>query len=318
MPEDATRDFGAFLRDARERAGVDLRTIATRTKISMVALEAMERNDVSRLPGGIFVRAFVRAYAGEVGLDPETTVNRFVARFPETAGEELSVPEPVQDRQVLGDERPAAQVWRYVWWSAPIVIGIAYFAFGGRLGWVGSYLRPSPSTVVQSVEQPPPAPETPVMSTPVSAPLPPPPQAAVASDGGSGGPEGSPAEALAASASADAPAPAAVPALSEGARRPSETITAAATEGRFTMTLKPSARCWVTVRSNGQVVFSGTMQPGDRQNLVLGGSVSLTVGNAAAMSVDLDGSPARALGAPGEVRTIRLTAGTLKDYLESR
>ena len=40
----------------------------------MSALEALERNDISRLPGGIFSRAFVRSYAIEVGLDPEATI----------------------------------------------------------------------------------------------------------------------------------------------------------------------------------------------------------------------------------------------------
>src|SRR4051794_39535358 len=61
------RDFGGTLRAARERRGLSLRQIATATKISMLTLEALERNDLARLPGGIFSRAFVRAYALEVG-----------------------------------------------------------------------------------------------------------------------------------------------------------------------------------------------------------------------------------------------------------
>ena len=63
-------DFGGKLRLARERRGISLRQIAASTKISVGALEALERNDVSKLPGGIFSRAFVRSYAVEVGLDP--------------------------------------------------------------------------------------------------------------------------------------------------------------------------------------------------------------------------------------------------------
>jgi cytoskeletal protein RodZ len=74
-------DFGAKLREARERRGVSLRDIANHTKISITALESLERNDPSRLPGGIFARAFVRSYATEVGLDPEATVREFIARF---------------------------------------------------------------------------------------------------------------------------------------------------------------------------------------------------------------------------------------------
>ena len=85
----ASGDFGAKLRAARERRGISLREIASATKISVAALEALERNDISRLPGGIFSRAFVRSYAGEVGLDPEATIQDFIGQFPQdtvTAG----------------------------------------------------------------------------------------------------------------------------------------------------------------------------------------------------------------------------------------
>src|SRR5438874_11585054 len=82
-------DFGSRMRHAREQRGVSLRQIADATKISVSQLEALERNDISRLPGGIFSRAFVRAYAVEVGADPEQTVRDFLSQFPDdsvTAG----------------------------------------------------------------------------------------------------------------------------------------------------------------------------------------------------------------------------------------
>jgi cytoskeletal protein RodZ len=81
-----TTDFGGKLRTAREARGISLRQIAATTKISVPALEALERNDISRLPGGIFSRAIVRSYAVEVGLDPEVTVHEFLQRFHETPG----------------------------------------------------------------------------------------------------------------------------------------------------------------------------------------------------------------------------------------
>ena len=78
-------DFGARMKSAREARGVTLRQIAEVTKFSVSALEALERNDISRLPGGIFSRAFVRSYAVEIGLDPEQTVRDFIVRFPDTS-----------------------------------------------------------------------------------------------------------------------------------------------------------------------------------------------------------------------------------------
>lgn len=75
-------DFGGQMRRAREARGVSLRQIADTTKLSMAALEALERNDISRLPGGIFSRAFVRSFASEIGMDPEATVRDFMVQFP--------------------------------------------------------------------------------------------------------------------------------------------------------------------------------------------------------------------------------------------
>ena len=78
-------DFGGKLRQARERRGISLRQIASSTKIAAAALEALEKNDISKLPGGIFSRAFVRSYAVEVGLDPDETVKEFLDRFNQDA-----------------------------------------------------------------------------------------------------------------------------------------------------------------------------------------------------------------------------------------
>jgi cytoskeleton protein RodZ len=77
-----TIDFGSRMRQVREQRGVTLRQIAHTTKLSVSALEALERNDISRLPGGIFSRAFVRSYAAEIGVDPEQTVRDFLSEFP--------------------------------------------------------------------------------------------------------------------------------------------------------------------------------------------------------------------------------------------
>lgn len=71
--------FGARLRQRREAQGIALETIAHETKIKLSLLQGLERDDVSHWPGGLFGRAFVRAYAQAVGLDPESAVADFLA-----------------------------------------------------------------------------------------------------------------------------------------------------------------------------------------------------------------------------------------------
>jgi cytoskeleton protein RodZ len=84
-------DIGMSLRMAREGQGKSLRDVAQATKISMLMLEAMEKNDFSRLPGGIFGRAFVRCCAQEVGLDPEPIIRELIERVPDAAPDPMDV-----------------------------------------------------------------------------------------------------------------------------------------------------------------------------------------------------------------------------------
>jgi cytoskeleton protein RodZ len=126
-------DVGGKLRAARERRGVTLRQIASATKIAVAVLEALERNDISRLPGGIFGRAFVRSYAVEVGLDPEETIRDFMAQFPHDS---VTVGHPtgqVEDHDALeSDRRTATTFIRLIAVSVPIVAIVIYLSTSGR------------------------------------------------------------------------------------------------------------------------------------------------------------------------------------------
>jgi transcriptional regulator with XRE-family HTH domain len=75
--------FGARLRAQRERQQVALTTISESTKIKVSMLEALERDDVSQWPEGIYRRAYVRAYARAVGLEPEPLVREFLEAHPD-------------------------------------------------------------------------------------------------------------------------------------------------------------------------------------------------------------------------------------------
>src|SRR6516225_6280554 len=63
--------FGESLRREREMRGVTLEEIAATTKINLRFLQALEAEDFGKLPGGIFTRGFLRAYASYLGLDTE-------------------------------------------------------------------------------------------------------------------------------------------------------------------------------------------------------------------------------------------------------
>ncbi len=84
--------FGYRLRMERERRTITLASISDNTKISQSLLEALERDDVSRWPSGIFRRSFIRAYAQAVGLDPDVIAKEFLERFPDPAADPTPIP----------------------------------------------------------------------------------------------------------------------------------------------------------------------------------------------------------------------------------
>lgn len=165
-PERPAGDFGRKLREARERRGISLRQIANATKISVVALEALERNDVSRLPGGIFSRAFVRSYALEVGLEPEQAIQEFIAQFPQdsvTAGHAQA--DHIEDNEALeSDRRMAMTFLRIIAVSIPIAGLVLYF---GTRKETASEDAPSAPPAVTATTAPDHAPD-PVVSAPLA------------------------------------------------------------------------------------------------------------------------------------------------------
>ena len=82
-------DIGNTLRGARQRQGLTLQEISRDTKISVHVLEAIERNETDALPGGLFIRSYLRAYANHVGLNPSHVVSAFRAQHEAPQGDEL-------------------------------------------------------------------------------------------------------------------------------------------------------------------------------------------------------------------------------------
>jgi cytoskeleton protein RodZ len=127
MAEATKPDFGSRMKRSREERGVSLRKIADATKISVSFLEALERNDISRLPGGIFSRAFVRSYAIEIGVDPEQAVRDFIVQFPDdsvTAGSP-HVAQHDYETEMARSRRSPASIIAVV--AVSVLIGVILF-----------------------------------------------------------------------------------------------------------------------------------------------------------------------------------------------
>jgi transcriptional regulator with XRE-family HTH domain len=98
--------FGHRLREARERRGLSIDTIAASTKINGALFAELERGDIKHWPSAIFRRAFFREYAGAIGLDPEPLLPDFLRLFPEDPSIQAdTVVRPEAPRMILAPGR---------------------------------------------------------------------------------------------------------------------------------------------------------------------------------------------------------------------
>lgn len=104
---------GSVLRAEREALGVSVREVAETLNLSIGCVEALEADDFARLPGTVFARGYLRAYARLLELDPEP----LLAQYPE-APEAFGV----------GDVPPQPAIWEWVRRRPLVVLGSAAVA----------------------------------------------------------------------------------------------------------------------------------------------------------------------------------------------
>jgi cytoskeleton protein RodZ len=123
-------DVGGQLRQARTARKLSLGDVSVRTKINQSILRAIEENRFDRVPGGLFTRGYLRAFAHEVHLDPEAIVAKYRAEF-EQPIVELPSPEKVAHRvpvySLTADGTQDRR--RFVGLAIVLLIGAAYFGY---------------------------------------------------------------------------------------------------------------------------------------------------------------------------------------------
>lgn len=158
--------FGLWLRRERERRAITLRAIADRTKIGAGLLEALERGDVSRWPGGIYRRSFIRGYADAVGLDADLVLANFERLFGSAAAEAepakpaapAAVPPLTEGQPELRLQlgaprpRPGADHWKRAGLFVLLVLGTGVSGYVAA-GWVGFWCAAAVAAVVHHLRE---------------------------------------------------------------------------------------------------------------------------------------------------------------------
>jgi transcriptional regulator with XRE-family HTH domain len=133
---------GRALRAAREARGLSIADLSRTTKIGGATLTALEESNVDKLPATIFTRGFLKAYADEVGLDPDETADLYLAQLaPDTlaadgAEARLKIARPAERTEVLAYDDDTSrflaerQVGRLGWLvTAAAVVGLVAYVW---------------------------------------------------------------------------------------------------------------------------------------------------------------------------------------------
>ncbi len=271
-------DVGAELRQARERRALSLHDLSRRTKISLPALRAIENNEIDRLPGGIFTRGFLKAYAREVGLDPADISQRYAAQFEPPAVQAVDGAEPAlaaEDGEHHDAAKPPAthrvERARMAGTIAALaLVALSYFAF---TRWQGSTSphrveRPRSGESVSAANEP---------SHRKAAPV---------------------REAAPTTGSLDTAAP---------PTEPSEMV--------LRVDLQPPRLCWISATADGKRVTYRLLLAGERQTIEARSEIVLRIGDPDRFAFSINGSAGRLPGRAGQPTTVRITPRNYRAFL---
>ncbi len=272
--------FGEKLRRQRELRGISLDQIATATKISTRMLKAIEDEKFDLLPGGIFNKGFIRAYAKFLGLDEEQTVADYVAATgPEDPINNIPQIADLPDRATRQVDEEATISWNAI----VLLVLIMVLGYGGW--WFYNHRK---------AER-----ESRATNAPVSAP------AAI------------PAETSLAAAKTTSPASNTPPTSKNVAvQNNSSTTTPASPAALKTdstapvvkpavdLVIRTSEETWVQAIADGKTVFSETLPAASEKHVTAARRITLTVGNAGGVELTYNGAALPDVGGPGKVRTI--------------
>ena len=279
--------FGENLRREREMRGVTLQEISAASKISVRFFQALEVDDFSKLPGGIFTRSFIRAYARYLGLDEESVLAEYQLIAPPQADfdlKRLTHPKPM-----LVQESSRAPFLGLLVAAAMLVSGYALYRYSHRV----AETQGNASNPVRFAT----APSSEASQSPEERSL-----------------------ARASTATRTVPATGSSSAAGAGSQTlPGHSglgpTPARGGEGDSGLVLQVAAteRAWVAVESDGRTTLQRVLNPNEIETLKARNSFDVTTGNAQGIILTLNGETLKPLGRRGEVRSIHLTHDDLKN-----
>ena len=279
--------FGENLRRERELRGITLQELADGTKVNVRHIQALERNQFDRLPGGIFNRGFVRSIARYMKLDAAL----WVGEYARAAGEEPEILAMYAKESPKPAASPRRGVWSYVALVVVFAIG-AYVVHDLRMRRAAEAAAIQPVATQSTAPAQAPSPAGTTLSEPA---------------GRAEGPAPAPQPGALVGSSPSTPTEA-----RSGAGPAVEVQTPPVAASGLKLQVDVVEEAWVRVVVDEQVRFEGRVQPGQPKRFRAAGRLEVSTRNASAVVLTLNGETLPPLGQPGVEKTVVLTAQDLK------
>jgi cytoskeleton protein RodZ len=291
--------FGDRLRREREMRGITLEEITESTKISRRHLEALEREHFDQLPGGVFNKGFVRAYARFLGIDEDRAVADYSTACNEQPEPEDKFPLEIHDQPDpdLNPRRSYLPLAFAVAALAGVMVGYGFWVKSRphtNDGSGATHQSPSPAAaapVQTSSQDKARAQDTASTQEPVKDSTPVVPSAPVAA--------ATPVEHVAV---APPPRPSQQTEPDAPAAKPD------AKEKAFFVSVKAKEDSWVSIVADGKSVMQRVLGADKHKKIKAGKTLVLRTGNAGGIEVSFNGRSLGALGNENEPRTLTFNA----------
>lgn len=283
--------IASVLKSQRERRKLSLSQVAADTRISLRHLESIEEGRFEDLPGGMYNRAFLRAYCERLELDQSELLERYESEVLPRS-EKPSRPKPAIGTGASWRIPPLA-VWSLM--LAVSATGI-FLARQSIYEIFSPYFSRSAAPTVTYAPPPASAPTAASAGEPALAPSP---DSTL-----------SPASAPAA-ASAGEPDSALSPALADLS---AEAPGGAQADG-IRLEVEGKESCWISIERDGVPALEKILEPGEIQAVSATEKIRIVVGNAGGVLLRINGKRAKPLGRPGEVVRLLIDRDSLADLL---
>ncbi len=271
--------------------GVTLEEISAATKISVRFLQSIENEEFSRLPGGIFSRSFVRAYARYLGLEEDPLLEEYQLAAKSRNEVDLTQFSPPRTYS-LQERRSHPVIWAVIVAVVLLVSGIALWKHSNRPLHVPSHVAgeaaASISLTTRPASQDIPTAAAPKLSKP-----------------------GIPTQSTAKSKRADT-IPGVLAATSPAAPPAPKLPAITNYDGKLVLQIAATERSWVAVDADGKMLMQGIMNPNEVKTFTADNSYDILTGNAQGVILTLNGQTLKSLGRRGEVKQVHLTWDSLK------